>query len=206
MKNLIFIVLCAFFMNLNSAMAKTETAVFAGGCFWCLESDLDKVKGVISTTSGYAGGTMKKPTYRNHKGNQEAVRVEFDSNVISYEKLVAGFLRTIDVTDAGGQFCDRGNSYVSAIFANPSQKTTALKSIADASAKLGAKIVTPVKPYTTFTDAEDYHQNYYLGKNRVLTRFGWIKQSDAYHRYREGCGRDEQVKKVWGAAAYTPGS
>jgi peptide-methionine (S)-S-oxide reductase len=188
------------------AIAKTETAVFAGGCFWCVESDFDKVKGVVSTTSGYAGGTMKHPTYDNHEGNQEAVKVEFDSAIIPYDKLVAGFLRTIDVTDDGGQFCDRGEAYVSAIFANPDQKAAAEKAVADASAALGRKIVTPVKPLTTFTDAEDYHQNYYLGKNRVLTRFGWIKQADAYHRYREGCGRDEQVKKVWGAAAYTPGS
>jgi peptide-methionine (S)-S-oxide reductase len=171
-----------------------------------VESDLDRVKGVISTTSGYAGGTIKNPTYRNHEGNQEAVRVEFDPDVVSYEKLVAGFLRTIDVTDAGGQFCDRGDSYVSAIFANSKQKTIAEKAVADAAAALGKKIVTPVKPITTFTNAEDYHQNYYLGKNRVLTRFGWIAQSDAYHRYREGCGRDEQVKKVWGAAAYAVGT
>jgi peptide-methionine (S)-S-oxide reductase len=197
----------AIALNLVSAIAKTETAVFAGGCFWCVESDFDKIKGVISTTSGYAGGTMKNPTYRNHEGNQEAVKVEFDPAIIPYDKLVAGFLHTIDVTDAGGQFCDRGDSYVSAIFASgPEQMAAATKAVKDGSAALGQKIVTPVKPFTTFTNAEDYHQNYYLGQNRVLTRFGWVKQADAYHRYREACGRDEQVKKIWGAAAYTPGS
>jgi peptide-methionine (S)-S-oxide reductase len=206
MKKIYLAVLFLMMLNLGHSFAKTETAIFAGGCFWCVESDMDKVKGVISTTSGYAGGSMKNPTYRNHEGNQEAVKIEFDPAIISYEKLVARFLRTIDVTDDGGQFCDRGDSYISAIFASPDQLPVAKKAVAAASAALGQKIVTPIKPFTTFTDAEDYHQNYYLGENRVLTRFGWIKQSDAYHRYREGCGRDEQVKKVWGDKAYTPGS
>ena len=206
MLKLIFAAVIAVIVNSTVVLAKTETAVFAGGCFWCVESDMDKVKGVVSTTSGYAGGTMKNPTYRNHDGNQEAVRVEFDPAIIPYEKLVARFLRTIDVTDASGQFCDRGDSYTSAIFATSEQKSAAAKALADASSKLGVKLATPLKPFTTFTEAEDYHQNYYLGTNRVLTRFGYIKQSDAYHRYREGCGRDVQVKKVWGAAAFTPGS
>jgi peptide-methionine (S)-S-oxide reductase len=206
MKKILGLVLFLTALNTSPAFAKTETAIFAGGCFWCVESDMDKIKGVISTTSGYAGGTLKNPTYKNHEGNQEAVKVEFDPSVIPYDKLVARFLRTIDVTDSGGQFCDRGDEYTTAIFATPDQLPAAQKALASAGAALGLKIVTPIKPVTTFGDAEDYHQNYYLGENRVLTRFGWIKQSDAYHRYREGCGRDEQVKKVWGAAAYTPGT
>ena len=207
MRKLFLALFIAMLFNALSAFAKTEVAVVAGGCFWCVESDFDKVKGVVSTTSGYAGGTMKNPTYRNHDGNQEAVKVEFDPAIISYDKLIAGFLRTIDVTDAGGQFCDRGDSYISAIFPNsPAQKAAAEKAVAEASKVLGTQVVTPIKPFTTFTNAEDYHQNYYLGENRVLTRFGWIKQSDAYHRYREGCGRDEQVKKVWGSQAFKPGS
>ncbi len=202
----IYAILVATTLSCSAAFAKTETAIFAGGCFWCVESDFDLVKGVISTTSGYAGGTMKNPTYNNHEGNQEAVKIEFDPAVITYDKLVARFLRTIDVTDAGGQFCDRGEAYTSAIFADAAQAPAAKKAVAQAGAALGQKIVTPVRPLTTFTDAEDYHQNYHLGKNRVLTRFGWIKQSDAYHRYRDSCGRDEQVKKVWGKSAYTQGS
>lgn len=207
MRNLCLAMIIALTLNTHTVIAKTQTAIVAGGCFWCVESDFDKMKGVISTTSGYAGGTIKNPTYRNHEGNQEAVKVEFDPAIIPYEKLIAGFLRTIDVTDAGGQFCDRGDSYISALFPNsPAQKAAAENAIAGASKALGTKVVTPIKPFTTFTDAEDYHQNYYLGENRVLTRFGWIKQSDAYHRYREGCGRDVQVKKVWGAQAYTPGN
>ncbi len=205
MNKLLIATCVAFTLNAGAALAKTETAIFAGGCFWCVESDFDKVNGVISTTSGYAGGTIKNPTYNNHEGNQEAVKIEFDPAIIPYDKLVARFLRTIDVTDAGGQFCDQGDAYTSAIFATPAQKAIAEKAVADASAALGKKIVTPVKPVTSFGVAEGYHQNYHLGKNRVLTRFGWIKQSDAYERYRKGCGRDVTVKKVWGAAAYTSG-
>jgi len=204
MQKLVLAALVALSLSPAAAIAKTETAIVAGGCFWCVESDFDKVKGVISTTSGYAGGTMKNPTYRDHEGNQEAVKVEFDPDVISYDKLIAGFLRTIDVTDDGGQFCDRGDSYVSGIWTmDDKQKAAAEKAVKDAEASLGKKIVTPVKPYTTFADAEDYHQNYHTGENRVLTRFGWVKQSYAYEQYREGCGRDAQVKSIWGNAAYT---
>lgn len=194
----------AMVINVTAATAKTETAIVAGGCFWCVESDFDKVKGVVSTTSGYAGGSIKHPTYNNHEGSQEAVKVEFDPAVISYDRLIANFLRTIDVTDDGGQFCDRGDSYISALFPiGPAQTAAANKAVADASKALGKKVVTPIKPFTRFTDAEDYHQNYYLGKNRVLTRFGWVKQSYAYHQYREGCGRDEQIRKIWGTAAFS---
>ena len=184
--------------------AKAETAIFAGGCFWCVESDFDKVKGVTSTISGYAGGTLENPTYENHAGHREVVKVEFDPAVVSYETLVSYFLRTIDVIDDGGQFCDRGDSYKPEIFTtNADQKAEAEKAVAEAGKSLGKKIVTPVRPATTFTMAEDYHQNYYLGENRVLTRFGYIKQSDAYKRYRKSCGRDQQVKKVWGEKAYS---
>jgi len=188
------------------ALARAETAVFAGGCFWCVESDMDALDGVTSTASGYAGGVAKNPTYKNHGGYLEAVKVEFDPSIISYDTLVARFLRTIDVTDAGGQFCDRGDSYTTAIFAvGREQLKSAEAAIRDVNAALGKTVVTPVRPFTTFTDAEDYHQNYYLGKNRVLTRFGWIKQSDAYKRYREACGREARVKQVWGKDAYTAG-
>jgi peptide-methionine (S)-S-oxide reductase len=190
-----------------SARADTQTAVFAGGCFWCVESDMDHVKGVTETISGYAGGKLANPTYRNHEGYVEAVKVNFDPAIVSYEELVARFLRTIDVTDAGGQFCDRGDSYATAVFAaGPAQQEAAKKAVQRAEQVLDPEVVTPIKPFTTFTPAEDYHQNYYLGGNRVLTRFGWIKQSDAYHRYREACGRDQRVKQVWGAEAYTDGT
>jgi peptide-methionine (S)-S-oxide reductase len=183
--------------------AKAESAIFAGGCFWCVESDFDKVKGVTSTNSGYAGGTLENPTYKNHEGYREAVKIEFDPAVVSYDTLVRYFLRTIDVTDDGGQFCDRGDSYKSEIFATPAQLAPAKASVREAEKILGREIVTPVTPVTTFTPAEDYHQDYYKGENRIFTRFGLIKQSDAYKRYREACGRDAQVRKVWGDEAFT---
>lgn len=184
--------------------AKAETAIFAGGCFWCVESDMDHVKGVTETISGYAGGTKTDPTYEDHEGHVEAVKVEFDPKIVSYDALVSHFLRTIDVTDDGGQFCDRGFAYTTAIFTTtPEQNKSAVNAIAEAGKALGQDIVTPVKAATTFTPAEDYHQNYYLGENRVLTRFGYVKQSDAYKGYRKGCGRDATVKKVWGEAAYS---
>ena len=182
---------------------KIETAVFAGGCFWCVESDMDSIKGVTATVSGYAGGTIANPTYDNHEGNFEAVKVTYDADIVSFDKLAAMFLRTIDVTDDGGQFCDRGDAYKTAIFTmDDMQNKAAIAAVSAAEADLGAKIVTPVIPFTTFADAEDYHQNYYLGKNRVLTRFGYVKQTDAYAGYRNGCGRNARVKEVWGDKAY----
>jgi peptide-methionine (S)-S-oxide reductase len=204
MRDVIFAAAAMALTLASPAMAKSETAVFAGGCFWCVESDMDHVKGVSSTISGYAGGTIANPTYSNHEGNQEAVKIEFDNEVISYEALVSHFLRTIDVTDAEGQFCDRGEAYQSAIFANsPEQLAAATKAVQDAEAALGQKLATPVKPFTTFANAEDYHQDYYLGDNHVITRFGLIKQSEAYKKYRLGCGRDARVKEVWGPSAFT---
>lgn len=189
-----------------AAPASAETAIFAGGCFWCVEKDMDHIMGVTSTVSGYAGGTMEKPTYRDHEGNQEAVKIEFDPKVIDYKSLVSRFLRTIDVTDDGGQFCDRGPSYETGIYPlNDEQRKQATEAIAGAERALGARIVVPIRERSTFADAEDYHQNYYLGENRVLTRFGYVKQSDAYAGYRKGCGRDARVKEVWGKQAYTDG-
>ncbi|MFN0190650.1 MAG: peptide-methionine (S)-S-oxide reductase MsrA [Aestuariivirga sp.] len=186
--------------------ANAETAVFAGGCFWCVESDMDKVKGVTSTTSGYAGGTLKNPTYENHEGHVEAVKVEFDPAIVSYDQLVARFLRTVDVTDDGGQFCDRGFAYTTAVFTfGKAQKASADAAIAAAKKSLEKEIATPVRNFTTFTDAEDYHQNYYKGDDLKLTRFGLIRQSDAYKRYRKACGRDARVKEVWGKEAFTAG-
>jgi peptide-methionine (S)-S-oxide reductase len=193
------------FTGLSTA-ARAETAIFAGGCFWCVEKDMDHIKGVTSTTSGYAGGTNKKATYRNHEGHTESVRVEFDPKIVSYDELVKRFLRTIDVTDGEGQFCDRGPSYTTAVFAtSPEQKEVAEAAIKEAAAVLGKDIATPVREGAIFVQAEDYHQNYYMGDNRVLTRFGLIRQSEAYKNYRQACGRDARVKQVWGKQAYTDG-
>ena len=187
----------------STAYANAETAIFAGGCFWCVESDMDHVKGVSETISGYAGGEAANPTYDNHEGYTESVRVEFDPKLISYEALTAHFLRTIDAVDGEGQFCDRGNSYIPALFPlNPEQKQASSRALDAAQKTLGQPLAVKVSETTSFFPAEDYHQNYYLGTNRVLTRFGYIHQSVAYERYREGCGRDARVKELWGDGAY----
>ncbi len=185
--------------------AKAETAVLAGGCFWCVESDLESLSAVREVISGYAGGTTDNPTYRNyHDGDhREVVKVDFDESKLSYRDLVALFLRTIDVTDAGGQFCDRGHGYSTAIYPlDDKQAKEAKAAIAGAEKDLGKKIVTPVEKPAVFWPAEDYHQNYYKSSVRTLTRFGYVKRSDAYMGYRKGCGRDARVKAVWGAEAY----
>jgi peptide-methionine (S)-S-oxide reductase len=131
------------------------------------------------------------------------VRIEFDPALVSYERLVGHFLRTIDVTDGGGQFCDRGASYTSAIFARGAkQKAAAEKAVKRAAQSLGRKIATPIKQLTSFAKAEAQHQDYYLGRDRVFTRFGYIRQADAYKRYRKACGRDARVREVWGGEAY----
>ncbi len=187
----------------SSATAASQTAIFAGGCFWCVESDFDSVDGVQSTVSGYIGGSVKNPTYkqvtRGGTGHYEAVSIEFDPDVVSYRMLVDLFFRSVDPTDAGGQFCDRGESYRTAIFVmDEAQRQAALASLEEAQTDLGRQIVTPVLDSTEFYRAEDYHQDYYLGQNHVITRFGIIKQADAYKRYRKSCGRDAKIQELWG--------
>lgn len=188
----------------GAAAAKTEKAIVAGGCFWCVESDFEAVPGVKNVVSGYTGGASQNPTYEDHEGHYEAVEITFDNSVISYGDLMAKFLRSVDVLDAGGQFCDRGNAYRTAIFvSDEAQKAAALAAVADAEAALGTAIVTPVKAAKTFWVAEDYHQDYYKGTGIVLTRAGPKKQSNAYKFYREACGRDARVKAVWGGQAFS---
>jgi peptide-methionine (S)-S-oxide reductase len=187
----------------GQALAEVQTAVVAGGCFWCVESDFEPVPGVIDVVSGYTGGAMENPTYRDHEGHYEAVEITFDSAVISYADLVAKFLRSVDVTDAGGQFCDRGDAYRTAIFVTgPDQRAAAEAAVAEAEAVLGAKVVTPVLEAGRFWIAEDYHQDYYKGTGIILTRAGPKKQANAYKFYRESCGRDARVKALWGTQAF----
>lgn len=186
--------------------AKAETAILAGGCFWCVESDFESVEGVRSVVSGYTGGTLKNPTYKDvgkgGTGHYEAVKIDFNPSVVSYDEILRLFLRSIDPLDAGGQFCDRGDSYRTAIFPkNAKQTASANAAIAQASAELGKKVVTPVIPASKFYKAEAYHQDYYKGTNLVITRRGPKKQSNAYKFYREACGRDARVSEVWGDAA-----
>ncbi|MCH9675156.1 MAG: peptide-methionine (S)-S-oxide reductase MsrA [Gammaproteobacteria bacterium] len=172
-------------------------AVFAGGCFWCVEADFDHVPGVLSTTSGYTGGTTAKPTYRDvtagGTGHREAVLITYDASKVTYEELLGVFWRSIDPLDGGGQFCDRGTSYKSAIFvANASEREVAerTKAAIERDAGLEAPIVTTIEDGGPFYPAEDYHQNYYK-KNSVRYKF-----------YRFSCGRDSRIKAVWGEQAH----
>ncbi|MCX7287103.1 MAG: peptide-methionine (S)-S-oxide reductase MsrA [Rhodobacterales bacterium] len=186
----------------GAAGAEVQKAVVAGGCFWCVESDFEQVEGVLDVVSGYTGGSLENPTYGNHEGHFEAVEITFDSAVISYDALIAKFLRSVDVLDAGGQFCDRGDAYRTAIFvSDAAQRAAAETAVAEAGTALGATVVTPVLEAGRFWIAEDYHQDYYKGTGIILTRAGPKKQSNAYKFYRESCGRDARVKELWGDQA-----
>lgn len=171
----------------------TAAAVFAGGCFWCMEPPYDELDGVISTTSGYAGGDVENPTYEQvssgRTGHAEVVRVEYDPEVVGYEKLLEVFWRNVDPTDAGGQFCDRGSQYRSAIFwADEEQRRLAEESKRELaeSDRFEGRIATEIEPLDTFYPAEDYHQDYYR------------EHSLRYKFYRASCGRDRVLKRLWG--------
>lgn len=175
------------------ALAAEAQAIFAGGCFWCIEKDFEKVKGVKKVVSGYTGGTNANPTYKNHGKykHREVVKITYDDSKVTYDQLLSFFFRTVDPTDGGGQFCDRGHSYTTAVYAlNGEQLDSAKKAKADAGKALGKKIATAIELAQKFTDAEDYHQNYYK-KNPIR-----------YNYYRTACGRDRAVKRLWGDMAY----
>ena len=204
MRSLLIAALLAAF-PVGAPVATAETAIYAGGCFWCVESDLESVTGVRSVVSGYAGGKTADPTYRTYHdgGHREVVKVDFDETKVSYEQLTGIFLRTIDVLDDGGQFCDRGHGYSPAIYALDDEQAKAAKAAIAAGEKvIGRSFHVPVEGNAPFTAAEDYHQDYYKGTKLQLTRFGVIKQSEAYKSYRHACGRDDRVKNVWGDQAY----
>jgi len=173
-----------------------RVAVFAGGCFWCVESDFDGVPGVVRTVSGYTGGHLKDPTYRDvtigGTGHREAVQIFYDPGKVGYGQLLDVFWRSVDPTDPDGQFCDRGQSYKTAIFVASAEErrlAEASKRAIETSGKLGAPIVTPIEDAGPFYPAEDYHQDYYE-KNPVRYKF---------YRYR--CGRDSRIKELWGDEA-----
>jgi peptide-methionine (S)-S-oxide reductase len=175
--------------------AKTERAIFAGGCFWCVEADFDKLPGVLSTTSGYIGGKVANPTYEQvaakGTGHAEAVQIVFDPARVSYEQLLEHFWRTIDPTTKDRQFCDAGTPYRSAIFALDAQQLKAAQASLAALEKskpFAEPIVTQIALAGPFYVAEDYHQDYYK-KNPVR-----------YQYYRTGCGRDARLKQLWGKA------
>jgi peptide-methionine (S)-S-oxide reductase len=164
-----------------------EEAVFAGGCFWCMEHDMGAIPGIVSVESGYTGGRNANPTYENHPGHYEAVRVRYDSGVISYRQLLDRYWRLVDPTDDGGQFCDRGPSYRTAIFVTPAQRPIAEASKADiiASGRVNGRVLTPVLDLGPFTLAEEYHRDY---ARRNPAR---------YAAYRAACGRDATLRRVW---------
>ena len=173
-------------------IAMADKAIFAGGCFWCMESDFEKLDGVSEVISGFTGGEIKNPTYRgDHTGHYEAVEIDYDPAVISYQQLLDHFWKNIDPFDDRGQFCDKGHSYLSAIFvANETNKKLAEQSrqkVVDMFPD--KKVITPILPASIFypiKGAESHHQNYY--KNNPLR----------YKFYRYNCGRDDRLKEIWG--------
>ncbi len=172
-----------------------ETATFAGGCFWCVESDFDKVPGVVATVSGYTGGAVDEPSYRQvasgGTGHREAVQITFDRDLVTFEELLTVFWRSIDPVDSGGQFCDRGEPYMTAVFVkNEEERQIAEASKQAASEELGEPIVAPILEAGPFYRAEEYHQDYYQ------------KNPKRYRFYRWRCGRDGRVEDVWGDNAY----
>ena len=180
----------------GAADGDLEVATFAGGCFWCVEADFDYVPGVVRTISGYTGGQLKDPTYKQiaagGTGHREAVQIFFDPEQVSYETLLDVFWHSVDPTDGGGQFCDRGESYTTAIFANsPEQRRQAEDSnrALEQSAVLKQPIVTRIEDAGPFYAAEDYHQDYY-NVNPLRYTF-----------YRFNCGRDSRIRALWGEDA-----
>ncbi len=178
------------------ADAQLETAIFAGGCFWCVEANFEKVDGVIEVISGYTGGHTANPTYQEvcteETGHLESVKVTYDANLVDFNDLLEVFWRTIDPTDAGGQFVDRGESYTSAIFvANGEQRqlAQASKQRLEESKRFSEPIVTPIRDAEKFYVAEEYHQDYYH------------THPINYKSYRYGSGRDQFIAKVWGDEA-----
>jgi peptide-methionine (S)-S-oxide reductase len=189
----ISLLLVVFLFSVNIAVA--DKAVFAGGCFWCMESDFEKLEGVTDVISGFTGGTIKNPTYRgDHTGHYEAVEITYDPEIISYEKLLAHYWVNIDPFDARGQFCDKGHSYLSAIFvANEKERKMAEKSRMKVVSQFpDKKVITPILDASTFYPVkgdESYHQDYYK-KNPIR-----------YNFYRYSCGRDKRLKEIWGDQA-----
>ena len=170
--------------------SQTRQAIFAGGCFWCMEKPFEQLEGVVSVESGYSGGTTVNPTYENYGrgGHIEVVRIVFDPKVISYKALLETYWRQVNPTDTGGQFVDRGHAYTTAIFYLDEEQRQEAEASKDALAKSGVfsdPIVTPILPATTFYPAEEYHQDYY-SKNPIR-----------YHFYRANSGRDVFLEKTW---------
>ncbi|MGA8435955.1 MAG: peptide-methionine (S)-S-oxide reductase MsrA [Methyloceanibacter sp.] len=171
----------------GAVAADTKTAIFAGGCFWCMEAAFDEVNGVTDTTSGYAGGTKPNPTYGDHGGYQEAVRVTYDPVKVTYAKLLDQYWHNIDPFNPDGQFCDVGDAYRSVIFVgNDEEKGLADTTKQQVADRFKETVATEIKPVSTFTPAEDYHQNYH-NTNPVSYKF-----------YKWNCGRAQRLEQLWG--------
>lgn len=185
---------CSFFITFFLAFgiqAEEKEAIFAGGCFWCMEEAFEKLGGVLTVESGFIGGHKKNPSYQQvvggATGHYEAIRVLYEDNKISYAQLLQAFWRNIDPLDGGGQFCDRGSSYRTAIFyLDDEQKKLAEQSLKRIQEKLNGSVVTPLLPVTDFYLAEDYHQDYYR------------THSLRYTYYKYACGRPQRLKELWG--------
>lgn len=178
-------------VSLGKHLSKTDIATFAGGCFWCVQADFDKIPGVIKTVAGYTGGRLIHPSYEQVSnggtGHYESVQVTYDPTKISYQELLTIFWHAIDPTDANGQFCDKGNQYRAVIFYQDKQQEelafTSRKQLIDSGRF--PQIETQILPATPFYPAEEYHQKYYQ-KNPIR-----------YHFYRYQCGRDQRLKELW---------
>tara|TARA_Y100000589_G_scaffold307963_1_gene324075 strand:- start:191 stop:793 length:603 start_codon:yes stop_codon:yes gene_type:complete len=192
MKNL-FSILVIILIFINPARLNANEVVLAGGCFWCLEHDLESLTGIDNVTSGYSGGDILNPTYENHEGHQEVVLVNYDSNLITLETILRAYFRNIDPLDAKGQFCDKGNSYIPVIFyENPDEEDKSKNALISASKELGVsvdKIKVELKSRNKFWVAEDYHQDF-AKKNELKYKF-----------YRYACGRDKRLDQLWGINA-----
>lgn len=193
-KTLAFITLAASLLPLASN-AVADTTILAGGCFWCMESDFEKLEGVTDVISGFTGGTIENPTYNgNHQGHYEAVEISYDPNKVSYKELLDYYWVNIDPFDARGQFCDKGPSYLSAIFvANEEEREIAEQTKVVVENKFPTqKVITPILNAAVFYPIkgdESYHQDYYK------------KSPIRYNAYRWGCRRDARLTEIWGDQA-----
>jgi peptide-methionine (S)-S-oxide reductase len=192
--SLLVVALAGFQVQRAVAAPNLQTAVFAGGCFWCMESDMKSIPGVVAVMSGYTGGTVKNPSYQQVSsettGHYESVKVTFDASKLSYQQLLARYWKLVDPTDDGGQFCDRGPSYKPAIFVNgPDQRRIAegSRTVAAGNLKTGT-MKAQILDLGPFYPAEDYHRDFAT------------LHHDEYEIYRTGCGRDARLEQVWGRA------
>tara|TARA_Y100001968_G_scaffold199280_1_gene182807 strand:+ start:235 stop:837 length:603 start_codon:yes stop_codon:yes gene_type:complete len=178
-----------FSILINPLNTLAEELILGGGCFWCLEHDLESLKGISSVISGYAGGDLQKPTYQNHDGHQEVVLVNYDPGVVHLSEILRLYFRNIDPLDGEGQFCDRGDSYRPVIFfENSNEKNEASEALLSASKELGVnskQINVELKPKSKFWEAEQYHQDF-ANRNELKYKF-----------YRFSCGRDQKLDKLW---------